>query len=188
MPADHPEERVLIVAPLGQDSATMAAMLGAEGITISVCSDPAECLCQLQTGAGALLLTEEALELPGATELLDSLNTQPAWSELPLIILTRGGQSRLANLLDHTTSVAGSLILLERPMKISTLLRSVQVALRSRRRQHQVRDLMAEQQRQQQALHESEEQFRAMFNIASVGKAQADPVTGHFLRVNAALC
>lgn len=34
------------------------------------------------------------------------------------------------------------------------------------------------------ALRESEEQFRAMFELASVGMAQADPHTGRFLRVN----
>lgn len=38
------------------------------------------------------------------------------------------------------------------------------------------------------ALRESEENFRAMFEVASVGKAQADPHTRRFVRVNAALC
>jgi len=38
------------------------------------------------------------------------------------------------------------------------------------------------------ALHESEEQFRAMFELASIGMAQADPYTGHWLRVNQKVC
>jgi PAS domain S-box-containing protein len=38
------------------------------------------------------------------------------------------------------------------------------------------------------ALRESEEQFRATFNVSSVGKGQADPATGRFLRLNAAFC
>lgn len=42
--------------------------------------------------------------------------------------------------------------------------------------------------RAEAALRDSEETFRAMFETASLGKAQVDPVTGRFLRVNAALC
>jgi PAS domain S-box-containing protein len=46
------------------------------------------------------------------------------------------------------------------------------------------------QRRQQaaRALRESEEQFRAMFEMASIGMAQADPRTGRWLRVNEKLC
>ena len=144
----RPEERVLIVAPLGQDAATMAALLQAESISTFSCSDPTECARQLAGGAAALLMTEEALELPRVPDLLERLKTQPPWSELPLIILTTGGESRLAGLLDLTASSAGAITLLERPMSAATLLRSVQVALHSRSRQYQVRDLLAEQRRQ----------------------------------------
>jgi PAS domain S-box-containing protein len=40
----------------------------------------------------------------------------------------------------------------------------------------------------QQALRESEEQFRASFEISTVGMAQADPITGRLLRVNQRYC
>ena len=40
----------------------------------------------------------------------------------------------------------------------------------------------------QQALRESEEQFRASFEISTVGMAQADPITGRLLRVNRRYC
>ena len=42
--------------------------------------------------------------------------------------------------------------------------------------------------RAEAASHESEEQFRAMFEVAAIGMAQADPHTGQFLRVNQKLC
>jgi signal transduction histidine kinase len=47
-------------------------------------------------------------------------------------------------LLNVAASAAGSVTLLERPISTLTLLRSVQVALRSRRRQYQVRDLVTQ--------------------------------------------
>lgn len=42
--------------------------------------------------------------------------------------------------------------------------------------------------RAEELLRKNEEQFRAMFSVASFGKAQADPATGRLLRVNDALC
>jgi two-component system CheB/CheR fusion protein len=39
-----------------------------------------------------------------------------------------------------------------------------------------------------EALRRSEEEFRIMFTHSSVAKAQTDPITGRFLKVNAALC
>lgn len=38
------------------------------------------------------------------------------------------------------------------------------------------------------ALRESEEQFRAFFELAAVGAVQADPLTGRYLRVNEQFC
>jgi signal transduction histidine kinase len=48
---------------------------------------------------------------------------------------------------------------LERPMSGATLLRSVQVALRSRRRQYQVRDLISQQRQDHEALRETKEEL-----------------------------
>jgi PAS domain S-box-containing protein len=50
-----------------------------------------------------------------------------------------------------------------------------------------VRDV-SERKRAEDALRESEEVFRAMFDQSRVGKVQADPITGRFLRVNEAFC
>jgi PAS domain S-box-containing protein len=94
-----------------------------------------------------LLLTEEALELPQASDFLGVLKAQPPWSELPLLVLTSGSESRLARLLDLLAEAARSVTLLERPMGAATLLRSVEVALRSRRRQYEVRALLVERER-----------------------------------------
>ena len=40
----------------------------------------------------------------------------------------------------------------------------------------------------EQSLRESEQQFRAMFELASIGVGQADPHTGQWLRVNQKMC
>src|SRR5256886_13991068 len=137
-------ERVIIIAPVGQDAAAMATLLDAQGFETQICNGADEYSRQITDSAGALLLTEEALEPAQASLLLDALKAQSPWSELPLIILTSGGESRRAGLLNLAAAAAGSVTLLERPISTLTLMRSVQVALRSRRRQYQVRDLVSQ--------------------------------------------
>jgi signal transduction histidine kinase len=136
------DERVIIIAPVGQDAIAIAGLLDAQGFETQICNRSDEYSRQIPDRAGALLLTEEALESPQGSLLLDALKAQPSWSELPLIILTSGGESRRAGLLNLAAAAAGSVTLLERPLSALTLTRSVQVALRSRRRQYQVRDLV----------------------------------------------
>jgi PAS domain S-box-containing protein len=117
---------------------------------------------------------------------------QPPWSELPLIVLTHGGESRLATLLHLVAQAAGSLTLLERPLGEATLLRSVEVALRARRRQYQVRDLLEQQRIVHKELRESEEKYRSLFESIDQGfctievlfDEHDEPVDYRFLSIN----
>jgi signal transduction histidine kinase/ActR/RegA family two-component response regulator len=144
MPESNPEERVMVIAPVGQDAEAMASLLSAEGFQTETLNSLAEGTEKIPV-AGVLLLTEEALEIPLVADFLKALRAQPPWSELPLVILTSGGESRLAKLLDLIAEAARSVTLLERPMTKDTLVRSLQVAMRSRRRQYQVRDLLEQE-------------------------------------------
>jgi PAS domain S-box-containing protein len=148
-------ERVLIIAPVGGDALNIPSMLQAEGISTCSCADPEECLNELADGAGALLITEEVLEMSCSSDLLGALKAQPTWSDLPVIVLTTGEESRVVRLLELTARAGCRVTLLEQPTYRAKLLRSVEAALISRRRQYQVRDLMSE-------LRESEERFRLM--------------------------
>jgi signal transduction histidine kinase len=159
MPNNDCDGRVLVLAPVGQDARAIAELLTNRGLSAWICRGGAECCAEIDAGAGALLLTEEALETPGGFDLLETLKRQPAWSELPVIILTTGGESRLIRLLELAADAAGTITLLERPISSITLLRSVEVALNSRRRQFQVRDLLEEQHRAQRELREAHEQL-----------------------------
>ncbi|MDF2458436.1 MAG: putative Multi-sensor hybrid histidine kinase [Nitrospira sp.] len=192
MAEGNPEDRILILAPIGQDATAMARLLRTHGFVGTVCESAADACRYLMEGAGVLLVTEEALELPQMPELLHELNAQPPWSELPLIVLTRGGESRLARLLHHVAQAAGSLTLLERPLGEATLLRSVEVALRARRRQYQVRDLLAQQRIVHKELRESEEKYRSLFESIDQGfctlevlfDEHDEPVDYRFLSIN----
>ena len=157
MEKNNSKDRVLIIAPVGRDAQGMAELLVGHGFEAQICGSLAECAAHIQSGAGALILTEEALELGSLSQLFEALAAQPSWSELPLIILTTGGESRLARLLELAAEAAGSVTLLERPVHTTTLIRSLEVALNSRRRQYQVRDFLEEQHRKQCELEQAQE-------------------------------
>ncbi len=190
--ANNLEQRILILAPVGQDAAAMAALLHVQGFAATVCGHVSDMCQHLTAGAGALLVTEEALELTHISDLLQQLDAQPPWAEVPLIVLTRGGESRLARLLNLVADAAGSITLLERPIGEATLLRSIEAALRSRSRQYQVRDLMEEQRLVHRNLRESEERYRTLFESIDQGfctievlfDEQGQPVDYRFLMVN----
>jgi PAS domain S-box-containing protein len=177
MRSTEQDERVLIVAPVGQDAPATAALLRERGWFAEILDQWSDATDHVIRNAGALLLTEEALEMPESHELLERLRTQPAWSELPVIILTRGGESRVEKLLDSAATAAGSITLLERPIRTTTLVRSVEVALRSRQRQYQVRDLLEQQQQAQERIRGSEERYRAFIANSSEGiwRMEFDP-------------
>ncbi len=153
------DRRVLVMAPVGQDARAIAQLLTSRGLFALICRDTAECSAEINSGAGALLLTEEALEAEGSFDLLQTLKRQPAWSELPVIVLTTGGEPRLIRLLELVADAAGTVTLLERPISSMTLFRSVEVALNTRHRQFQVRDLLEAQNRAQANLREAHRQL-----------------------------
>lgn len=155
------DERVVVIAPVGQDASAIAELLTANNVEAVISEDPQDAARQIAQAA-ALVMTEEALEFAETEKLLAALKSQPPWSELPVIILTSGGGLRLAPLLDLTAQAAGSMTLLERPIRTDTLLRTINVALRSRRRQYQVRDLFEEQKRSQEKLKHTGEQLRSL--------------------------
>lgn len=174
------DEGILILAPVGRDGPAMAALLGSSGFTAIVCESSADLRDCMKSGAGVLLLTEEALELAQLPELLEQLRNQPSWSELPLIVLTHGGESRLARLLDAVADAAGGMTVLERPIGTGTLVRTVEAAVRSRRRQYLVRDLIVESANQIAALKENErtirsqeERLRKVEKLAAAGQLAA---------------
>lgn len=139
-------ERVLMVAPLGRDAVLAGAVLTPFGIEAVAC-DTIKSLCQqMEQGAGALLITEEALQEGAAPleDLIAALERQPPWSDMPVVLLMTGGQratARSQKILERLGPQA-NLTLLERPLHARTMTRALQTALRARRRQYEARNTL----------------------------------------------
>jgi signal transduction histidine kinase len=141
--AGRAEERLLVLAPTGRDAALCRDVLADAGVACVLCPDlPAVCR-ELADGAGALLLPEEALTGDGAAGLATVLAAQPPWSDLPVLVLTRGGAD--SPLAAQALAALGNVMLVERPVRVAALVSAVRVALRARRRQYQIREHLAEQ-------------------------------------------
>ena len=80
--------RVLVVAPTGRDATLMTSFLQERGIPSLDCGSLARAVRELESGAGALVLADEALADDDTQTLLATLNRQPSWSDLPTILLT----------------------------------------------------------------------------------------------------
>jgi signal transduction histidine kinase/DNA-binding NarL/FixJ family response regulator len=138
-------EPVLILTPTGRDAAVAVACLHAAGIQTQICHAVEE-VCAAMAAAAAGLLADEALSAPALDVLRAALQRQPVWSDFPVILLTSSPRTTEA-LWQRVQELGavGNVTVLERPLTRVTLLSTIQVALRSRRRQHEIRQLHAAQ-------------------------------------------
>jgi signal transduction histidine kinase len=152
-PADNQLERssakegrsaeIAVLAPTGADAAMCGRILGRWKLHVIAYSNMAQVCGAIDRGIGVLVVAEEALQEPARTELLGALAAQPSWSDLPLIILTTEGElSRTLTADVESLALHGNVTLLERPVRIATLVTAVRAAVRARERQFDVRDYL----------------------------------------------
>jgi signal transduction histidine kinase/ActR/RegA family two-component response regulator len=137
-------------------------MLGEEGIECSICPDLESVVREIDEGAAALLLAEEAIQY-GSESLAASIRQQPPWSDFPVLILTRPGADSVAVL--RAIEMLGNVTVLERPIRIAALASAIRTALRARQRQYHARAYLAERERAARALREADQrkdEFLAM--------------------------
>ncbi len=140
---DQREERVLVLALFGGDATQTARILESIEVSAEICDDVVALCRRIEEGAGAAVIAEETLVSAGARLLAQTLEKQPAWSDFPLIVSTVQTEPGhvgfgLAAALGRTANVT----LLERPVSRRAMASAVQSALRARRRQLEVRDLL----------------------------------------------
>jgi len=171
------ELRVLVVAPTGRDGSLVCDLLASNGIACANHQTAEMALGELNDETGAVIVAEEALTLPDIVRWTEKVADQPSWSDFPIILLTVAGavdyQSQRNLVLRKPL---GNLILVERPSRPETLISTVQAALRSRRRQYQIRDYLAERQVTEEALRRSEKLAVAVRLAASIAHEINNPL------------
>jgi signal transduction histidine kinase len=163
-------ERILILAPLGRDAPLLQKVLVQAALVCQVVDSSLELRLALQQETGALLLTEEAL-IPSTLHVLEeALAGQPAWSNLPLVMLVGAKNVPiLGRAMMQTFGPQSRFTILERPVAPRTLVALMQANIWMRRRQYEVRSLLANLAIQNQALacevaqrHDAEQALREL--------------------------
>ncbi|WP_448647848.1 response regulator [Pseudomonas mohnii] len=132
-------ERAIILAPLGRDGQIALMLLREAGFEGVVSAGLVELCRELEQGAGLLLISAEALLGIDLDPLLGLIEQQPAWSDLPIVLLTHHGGPE-QNPASRFGPQLGNVTFLERPFHPETLISLVTTALRGRRRQYEARD------------------------------------------------
>jgi len=141
----HEDERVLLLAPTAKDAAVTQQVFAGIGVACTPCAT-AESLCaEIASGAGAVVLTEHAIALRDIGLFTDLLRRQPAWSDLPVVVLAGGGGNSPTG--SRAIELFGNVTVLERPVHMASLASVVRTLIRSRRRQYQIREHLAERER-----------------------------------------
>ncbi len=142
------DERLLVLMPTAKDAERVVSGLDRAGISAFACADLIEMCGQIEHGAGAALLTYEAVVADHEGHLQRLLEGEPAWSGFPLIVLAREGGK--ATTLPE--ALALNVTLVERPLRMVTLKSVVDTALRHRRKQYQLRSVLEELERSNREL------------------------------------
>jgi signal transduction histidine kinase len=166
------DRRVLVMARTGRDAATAQALLAQAGIQAETCHDLNHLTTELRAGAAAILIPEEVLAPDGLAVLHRILAEQPAWSDLPVLVLTRPGADSVE--LSEALRALGNVTVLECPLRIPTLLSAVRTALRARDRQYQIRGHLAERARAEVSLRQADQRKDEF--LATLGHELRNPL------------
>ena len=156
------EGRVLLLPATRRDGDAIRALLQRAHKDCFVCRDAAHAAAQLEAGAATLVLTDTALGDPGGHLVVEALVDQPAWSDLPVVLLGKPGTpTELQEIVRRLTNVT----LLERPTSSPMLISAIGAGLRARYRQYQVRDQVKALQKAENELRQADrrkDEFLAM--------------------------
>jgi PAS domain S-box-containing protein len=167
--------RALILTPRGRDAAVAANLLQHADITLQLCGNLAELTASLGHDVALVLVTEEAIRDADLKPLAQWIGDQPAWSDLPFILLTdHGGGVERNPIASRWLEALGNVTFLERPFHPTTLVSIARATVKGRCRQHETRLLLEE-------LRESEAHLRTALKAGKLGSWEFDFTTRNLL-------
>src|SRR5688572_9060608 len=141
------ESRILVLAPTGRDAAMTCEALRDAGMHAEPFRDMAGVCGVIEEGAGALLVAEEAFDAESFARLAGTLQRQEPWSDLPIVLLAGNEFSDSVDRAGRLLVPLRNVMVLERPIRVPVLVAALQVALRARLRQYELRGHLTERER-----------------------------------------
>jgi signal transduction histidine kinase len=157
--------RALILAPSGRDAAVASGLIGRANLEAAVCEDLTQLVSLLNDTTAFVLLSEEAMRSNDLKSLVNWVNAQPAWSDLPFILMTHhGGGPERNPAAARFLETLGNVSFIERPFHPTTLLSVVRATVKSRQRQIEARELLDNLQVSQSRLQQLNDELERRVN------------------------
>jgi DNA-binding NtrC family response regulator len=156
-------ERAVIFSPEGRDAEDAADRIRAAGLYANVCANFPALVREIESGAGAAVMSGAAIKSVDLQPLVQWLAAQPSWSDFPIVLLVDqiGGSERDPEAA-RLVQLLGNVSFIERPFHPTTLISIVGSAVRGRRRQYQTRAIL-------QNLIESKTTLQTALDVGRLG-------------------
>ena len=161
-----------MLAPRGRDAAIAVSLIGRPDVACEVCASLRDLVPALGPDVDFVLMTEDAVRSADLRPLVEWIGDQPAWSDLPFILVTdHGGGPERNPMASRWLEALGNVSFVERPFHPTTLASIARTALKGRRRQYQTQLLFED-------LREGEVRLRTALKAGNLDPWEFDVATG----------
>jgi signal transduction histidine kinase len=139
--------QVLLCAPFGKDTEILTEIVSSEGLGVTHCASLNGMAQKVSERTDFVLLTEEALVSTSLQAIQRTLRKQEPWSDIPIILLASAGPTPSRWTTGFVSKLAGdaNISILERPVRVPTIISVLRSAKRARNRQRQVQRLLLQE-------------------------------------------
>jgi signal transduction histidine kinase/CheY-like chemotaxis protein len=135
--------RALVLAPRGRDAAVACSLIEQTSVSSVICPTFGTLIDNLDDDVAFFLITEEAIHGADLKPLAAWFAAQPAWSDIPVLLVTNhGGGPERNPIASRWLETLGNVSFIERPFHPTTLVSIARAAVKGRRRQHETRSLL----------------------------------------------
>jgi signal transduction histidine kinase len=154
-------DQVLLCAPFGKDAEILMEIVSSEGLGITHCASLNELARRFSEHTDFILLTEEALVSSSLQAIQRSMRKQEPWSDIPIILLASAGAtpSRWTTGFVSSLADAANVSILERPVRVPTIISLLRTAKRARNRQRQLQGLLLQEKESKLKLRSAHDQL-----------------------------
>ena len=138
---------VLLCAPFGKDAEILTEIVSSKGLCVTHCASLNELAHRFSERTDFILLTEEALVSSSLQAIQRTLRKQEPWSDIPIILLASAGATQPRWTTGFVSKLAddANISILERPVRVPTIISVLRTAIRARNRQRQVQRLLLQE-------------------------------------------
>ena len=132
---------IIVLAFFGRDAQTIAGIIERTDAHAQICGCAEQVGSAFDDSTAAIIATEESLA-EAADTILVCLDQQPAWSDVPLIVLSGARGRTSSSMRWNFFRQFGNVTVLDRPLSGEALMIALEAACRGRAWQYVVRDQM----------------------------------------------